>query len=435
MRDPVSEIKHKRIEKGKLYTEITMLHSLSASYRLVEEDRSPFGLLIRVTLGLDLVPDVEEPVTFELHLEGMFPFQAPRLNCLTSFTKPSLADGRDLLSDVVQCPWTPSLKIYEIVLKLPEFVVNPSQNTAAALGRRLNPFEFGQFCLGQPISLDTWELQPNMRLFSCREIETASKEACFIAVTQTVILQLEPSAQHPDFGSMTSWASLYSLDHIQRCNTHPDHLTLMWKQMGEQPPYSQVLEMPEAEACVALILSNLHSLEEFMAQQQLSATIKAEEVTLQSIDKVSIDEILEAIACCEAELDNRLTLQAVKSLMELYQRAIEHLSAHCDSRFEVFLHKLHGMLGNDEVIALLRGETTTGELSLVDAPTGTQQRQDQQGMEASAVDTDHSDSAVEEVDRLLSSEDSCQKGLEKSQGGLKEPRGVLRACLWPDRPL
>jgi hypothetical protein len=333
-----------------------MLRSLPPVYKIVE-DRSPFGLVIKVTLSVDLVPAAEESVTFDVHLEGKFPFQAPKLYCRTSFTKPSIADGRDLLKDVVKINWTPSLTVSELINRLPEFVVSPTQNDTVASLSTLDPLDIGQFHLGRPIHLETWDFQPHMSIFRCQELDQTLQKVRLLAVTQTVIIQLEPSPHHPLFGHMLSWASLYSLENIQRSKRQPELLTFKWKQMGPEAAYEQVLLMTEAEACISLISANMRALGVLVQKRNPIATIKEEEVTAQSVEKVHIDEILQSIAVYEANFEGSLNLQMVNSLMQLYQQAIEYLSALNDPRFDIFLDKLHVMLSNDVVQTLLRSES------------------------------------------------------------------------------
>mmetsp|Transcript_29426 Transcript_29426/g.52678 ORF Transcript_29426/g.52678 Transcript_29426/m.52678 type:complete len:501 (+) Transcript_29426:63-1565(+) len=325
-----------------------MLRTLPPTYRLVE-DTSPFGKVIRVTLNLDLIPLAEEVVTFELHLEGRFPFTAPKLYCRTAFTKPSFADGRDLLKDVMSIQWTPSLTLSDIVHRLPEFV-----NSTAANITTLDPFEVGHFHLGQPINMSFWDFQLHMGIFRCQEIDGAVKKERYMAVSETVIIELEPSTQYPQFGHMLSWASIYSLDGIQRQKKDPERLIFKWKQMGEEAAYQQTLLMPEAEACIGLISANMRALGVLVKKRNPIATLKEEEVTVKSVKKIHINEILETIAVYESNFETNMNLYMINSLMELYQQAIEYFSALNDPRYDVFLDKLHTMLSNDIVQTLLR---------------------------------------------------------------------------------
>lgn len=328
-----------------------MLRTLPPSYRL-EEASGPFGRIIKVAFSIDLIPAAEEVVTFELHLEGKFPFQAPKLYCRTSFTKPSFADGRDLLKDVMLINWTPSLTLSDIVRRLPEFI-----NASVVNVPLLDPLEIGQFHLGQPISLATWDFQLHMGIFRCKEVDSASKSDQFMAVSQSVIIQLEPCTQHPEYGYMLSWASLYSLENIQRQKRDPNRLTFKWKQMGDEPAYQQTLLMPEAEACISLISSNMRDLGVLVKKRNPIATLNEEEVTAKSVKKVHINEILEAIAVYESNFEANLSLFMINSLMELYQQAIEYFSALNDPRYDIFLDKLHTMLSNDTVLTLLRSKS------------------------------------------------------------------------------
>lgn len=121
-----SEIQSKRIEKGTLHAELQLLAQLPEGFSVSHSD-SPFGLIISITLSQASFPaDLLVDVLFEVHIEGKFPFQAPKVLTKTEFCTPSLADGRDLLRDIIGSQWTPSLTMNQLATQLPAFVVRPS---------------------------------------------------------------------------------------------------------------------------------------------------------------------------------------------------------------------------------------------------------------------------------------------------------------------
>lgn len=62
-----------------------------------------------------------KPILIEIVLNDNFPFDAPRIFCSTSFTIPSLADGRDILEDILEKPYISSILLENIISLMPSF--------------------------------------------------------------------------------------------------------------------------------------------------------------------------------------------------------------------------------------------------------------------------------------------------------------------------
>jgi hypothetical protein len=106
------DIQQKRFEKGRGYSEIKLVESiegLNASHR-----PTAFGMVITVEITKR---------EFEIHLEGKYPFQPPKLLSRSVTDFPSISDGRDLLQDVLKRNWTPNITAQEIISHLPSFLV------------------------------------------------------------------------------------------------------------------------------------------------------------------------------------------------------------------------------------------------------------------------------------------------------------------------
>jgi ubiquitin-protein ligase len=63
---------------------------------------------------------------FEILLKEKFPFKPPVVTTRTSFSNPSLADGRDLLDQILpHCgndSWRPSMNLSELIKQIPSFI-------------------------------------------------------------------------------------------------------------------------------------------------------------------------------------------------------------------------------------------------------------------------------------------------------------------------
>lgn len=161
-------------------------------------------MIIRVDLSSEILEGIyKEPVSFDIHLEGKYPFQSPKLLCETVIGYPSVADGRDLLHDVTNRKWTPNITALEIIRALPMFVANLVNLT----GQKIQTLELGKFHLGYPMYLETWDRKEAMGCFYGYELDLKdpriSKERIVI-VSHTVILQLDVSTDYPGIGHLLS---------------------------------------------------------------------------------------------------------------------------------------------------------------------------------------------------------------------------------------
>jgi len=103
---------------------------------------------------------------FDILLRDKFPFQPPLIITKTTFTTPSLADGRDLLLHVLpdkKSEWMPSMNLCEIIKQIPEFV-------RSTLSLKNAPSKMvGRFHLGQNYDMLLWMSNSECGVFPCQE--------------------------------------------------------------------------------------------------------------------------------------------------------------------------------------------------------------------------------------------------------------------------
>lgn len=196
------EIQRKRLDKGNYYSEVQMLEHVSP-FITTSFKKTNFGIVIKAELKENLLIGLPfNTINYDVHLEGKFPFQSPKVFCDTICGFPSLADGRDLLSDIVKRKWTPSITSLDILNALPAYTTEMYQKCQEGLQS-----EIGHFHLGHPLQLDTWEGKENMKCFMCVEIDTHNskiiKEKALV-VTHLVILQLDINPEFPMIGYLTN---------------------------------------------------------------------------------------------------------------------------------------------------------------------------------------------------------------------------------------
>ena len=77
--------------------------------------------------------------------------------------------------------------------------------------------------------------------------------------------------------------------------------------------------------------------------------ILASEVNDKAIKKTDVNELLKQIADAEHAMDSQVTSKSVKTLMELYQKAIEYYSALDNKCFEDFLGRMTNLFKREEI--------------------------------------------------------------------------------------
>ena len=71
---------------------------------------------------------IKQEVYFLLHIDQTYPFNPPKLYCLTSFSYPSISDGRDLFEEVINEPWSNQYLLVEIINSIPKFILDFMNN-------------------------------------------------------------------------------------------------------------------------------------------------------------------------------------------------------------------------------------------------------------------------------------------------------------------
>eukprot|EP01066_Platyproteum_vivax_P001035 Platyproteum_vivax@DN11178_c0_g1_i1.p1 len=115
-------------EKAKAIHTRRLMKELAASEQLIAEGfqiQAAGNEQIDVTITRSMLrhpSEFPEFVSFRIKVVEDFPFAPPEVYCLTKFCFPNIADGRDLLSDLILDDWSPSMTFVVLIRKLPSFV-------------------------------------------------------------------------------------------------------------------------------------------------------------------------------------------------------------------------------------------------------------------------------------------------------------------------
>ena len=305
----------------------------------VTHAKSPFGLVLSVDFQAESETSEAELACFDILLEGSYPFQAPKVLCRTPLARPSLADGRDILKEVIGTQWSPSLTMNQLITQLPAFLVTPTQAKVATLSlSQLS--DVGALHLGHPMKLGIWGGKERIRAFDSLEVDLESSPMRVLVVTEVAILLLEPSLEHRDYGHLLSWANFQSIERITKSRQTPDRLTFHWKALEDFPACKQTLRVQETDLCLELINSNMQRLG---ITEESRHWIAEEDVTATALSHVHIEELLEEVQLYEGYVKVRETPEAVSRLLNAYQQVIEYYSAVNDPQFALYLEKMHAL--------------------------------------------------------------------------------------------
>lgn len=281
-------------------------------------------------------------ITFEITSGPDYPAAPPVVLCTSYKDYPSFSDGRDLLQAIVQ--WDDQKTCSDIISAIPSFLETAKSAVDA-----------GEFHLLSTISLKNYENKPDMQYFFCTEIDPLDltiRRSRIIIVTNVFFLLLEPCRQDNFKGMLVFWASLFSLDYVKKLKNSENTLVFEWT--PELSSNYQMFKLKNANALTKLVCDNLKKL----------GTIVHNSFLLDiepTIDKIKIYSILRNIERLERLLETFVDDEKANLLIALYQKAVEYYSAIGDSKFELYLTKLHGLLKDQRVLGLLCTDSFTSK--------------------------------------------------------------------------
>ncbi|CAD8152938.1 unnamed protein product [Paramecium pentaurelia] len=321
-----NEIQIKRIRKELKQLEILDINEFTITLKQLSNN-----LQIIVEMRPVVQLNQGKPIKFCLYLDNKFPFVFPKVHILSHLTKPTLADGRDYIEDVIHQQWSPSILLNEIIQKFPKFLdqvrlQKDNRDYLLSLGKYNQDQEYeGQLGL------------EDVEFFQCKEIINGRSYQKIIQLSNSHILMLESKNKMLFLQSYQPTKDLVKVDKVD------NSAQLTWKSDDNFRPQT-------------LILSNI---DQFMDSILLYKTgssgkkILEEEVTLQKFENFEIQKLLDKVINYEKQLEQELTTQNLNSLMNSYQQAIEYFSAVSDEDFKEYVMRLQNLIGREDVQKLL----------------------------------------------------------------------------------
>lgn len=352
-----NEIQQKRVKK-----ELMSLRELNQNSFKVSLQNTPLGLKIIVELKKEAIENqvkensgFQHPIIFEFLLEPKFPFVFPKLFCKTSFSNPTLADGRDFTNDIIGKVWTPALLLKDVVILIPRFLKKISESPVPEETQLL-----GQYHLGHMYNLEDFLSMDNVHLFPAKEIinSSSSNNERYIMIAESFFLNLESVDKKKNTLRLLSWAHVQSIQNIKKSKDDEATLIFTWHDQSKTEGITQnAFVLEQAKQLVELIIK--------MGQKygvkvnksiKKFRDLKLADVTAQNYEGIKIEELLDNIAFLEQQLEQELTIDVINLLMNLYQKAVEYYSAFNDPSFQEFVQKLHILLNRPDVQAVLQSK-------------------------------------------------------------------------------
>jgi len=285
-------------------------------------------------------------------VEGKYPKQAPTVVC-RNYEWGEVTDGRDLLSSVLNRQWNDKDSIGNILSSLCDFAVLPKQKsleTLVAQGGSLAAF--GCFHLAYPMHFDIWGKHPHSQVFECTEVDHRgfrSPRERRLVLTPAQVLVLEPSARFPGIGHLLLHAPYSALSSVRWLNFNKELLSFYWKQGSEA--VGQQLHFTDPAAVIDALFAKARACG--LEGVKITAPEGLSEEEVKSAPKLDIDRMLMEIEATESEVVKTPTLEAVNGLLATFQRVIEYYSALGDSKYDLYLKRMHEMLHNEGIQRLL----------------------------------------------------------------------------------
>jgi len=290
--------------------------------------------------------DTIEEILFSIHILPNFPFSSPRVYCKSAFVYPSIADGRDIIDEIINHQWSVNMKLETIVNAIPAFLEGYLKNLNK--GKILLS---GNYLLDEKYDLSLFEELPVYIQKIKEVININGKDKEFqrvMIITDMFFLLFEPEKWNikNNFMKLTFWSNIKALVLIKK-NLNNDLCRFFWKQKSKRVDYElRLLINIDSNMVIDLLLSKMKNFGINYKVSRLTNTPK--EGNIPSIDIESVEEgILEQ----ETKIEHGCSPLKVhvEYLIDLYSKAIDYYSATNNSRYVTIKKKMQDMLSNENV--------------------------------------------------------------------------------------
>lgn len=285
-----------------------------------------------------------EEVVFSIHILPNFPFSSPRVYCKSAFVYPSIADGRDILDEIINQQWSVNIKLELIVNSIPSFLEGFMNNLSKG-----KIFLSGNYLLEEKYDLSLFEDLPVYIQKVKEVISINNKDKEFqrvMIITDMFFLLFEPEKWNikNNFMKLTFWSNIKALVLIKK-NLNNEICRFFWKQKSKRVDFElRLLINTDSSTVVDLLLSKMKNFGINYKVSRLCNTPKEG-----SIPSIDIESVEESILDEERKIESRCSPVNVhvEYLIDLYSKAIDYYSATNNSRYITIKKKMQEMLKNE----------------------------------------------------------------------------------------
>ena len=352
-----------------LEEEIKVLKTLDKSFTIKVEKKSDGNIDLKITIDKSLFSNdnnnknfpIKEDLKFLLYIKKNFPIGNPNLYCLSQIFFQELCDIRDILPDLLNKRWGKNKKYYHIktiIEKIPPFINNYIEKNYSQEKNNNNKNKLpitGKFHLDSIYQNRHLLLFPYLFFDNVYEkvffenSELYSDEGRKLYICDTFfLLFIETSIFGNENLKLIFFAAIKSLIHIKHY-TESDIVEFTWKIKGGKNNLMRI-RTKEAGNIVKIITEILKKKK--IKHQITNKDFRPKEGEIPAID---IDLVEEEINKYEVtlRLQENINNENVNYLMKLYEKAVQYYSAVNDSKYEVYMSKIHDMFNNEEFTKLL----------------------------------------------------------------------------------
>eukprot|EP00340_Litonotus_pictus_P002370 CAMPEP_0170517482 /NCGR_PEP_ID=MMETSP0209-20121228/3466_1 /TAXON_ID=665100 ORGANISM="Litonotus pictus, Strain P1" /NCGR_SAMPLE_ID=MMETSP0209 /ASSEMBLY_ACC=CAM_ASM_000301 /LENGTH=449 /DNA_ID=CAMNT_0010802753 /DNA_START=96 /DNA_END=1445 /DNA_ORIENTATION=- len=294
-------------------------------------------------------------IFFVIHLVANYPFNVPRVFCKSGFSYPIIADGRDLLEEVLGQTWTTGMKLIDVAEKIPAYISDFLTNLQEG-----NIYLSGSYTLGEKYDLSLLEQLP-VYLQKIKEkvnINGKDKEFTKIMLVGDMFFCLfDQDMWNRNNLTLTFWSNIRALVTIKK-TIQGETCRFFWKQKNRKKMFEQILLIPEdSNKLIDLLLSKMKN---FGINYKI--TRNNNEPRKGKIPSVDIDSVEKSIARVEEDVKLKPDAVHVEYLLELYSIAVEYYSATNNPLYEVYKQKTQDIMKSENLTNMVDKEIIEAQI-------------------------------------------------------------------------
>ena len=290
------------------------------------------------------------PTKFLLKLTMKYPDEEPELYCITKFSYPHIADGRNLINEVLKSKWNNNgtYNLDLIINRIPKFIIQFNSS-----------LEDGYILLVGKYTLNQLYLTKIIRKFpifikNVKEIQKVNNKVIKVNKILTIgdLSFCLYEKYSKNYSKLTFQNDLNNLVTMKR-NTEYNTITFIWKNKNNDNNIEVELiteETEETEEIKAILLENMKFFRKEYNVGQKKIEKRMGKLPLRDIEKVE-----KQIKIIEKEFEDKknINMEIVHRLMSLYQKSVEYYSAINSPQFKIYTDKIKELMGTQEINELI----------------------------------------------------------------------------------